>query len=270
MIYELRADDATASVRIKAAVDGAVNLWMTRSYKTATQTVTDEPVRVMWPWKDGQALSVRDFECPMDYPVTYTMWGTDEAGKQIGDKRTLTVTLGDRTGDWLRPVTRPLSGMRLWVEAYNTVRRDGRIGTFDVMGRDDRIAVTAKRGLPSGTLQLLTLTESERDRILNILNSGEPVMFLSPKKFGVGKQYLAVKDVTETRLSPAGWDWARRWTLDVEEIGYPAGSTSDFTFMSWATLRQTEATWKVVGESYDTWADVPEVVPFPPPDPGDE
>lgn len=268
-MLNLRADDTTASVRIVAAVSGAVKLWMTRSYRTATQTVTDEPVRVMWPWKEGEVLAVRDFECPMDYPVTYTLWGTDKDGQQVGSKETATVTLGDGTGDWLRPVTRPLSGMRLWVESYNPVQRAGRVATFDVMNRDDRVAVTAKRGLPEGTLQVLTLTEGERDRLLNVLGSGEPVMFLSPKKYGVGKQYLVVDGVTEQRLSPAAYDWPRRWTLQVQEIGYPAGATTDYTFMNWGALRKTEATWAQVGKAYATWADVPEVVPFPPPDPGD-
>lgn len=261
---QVTPDEPTGSARIVATINGADELVVERLVDGAW-----EPVRVMNPWVGDAAAGVRDFEVPFDVDVMYRLMGYDLNGTQVG--ATLTsgvVRVGSDTGDWLRPITRPLEGMRIWVESYPSLQRQGRVSTFDVLGSAERVALTATRGLPSGTLTVITMTDSERRRMLNMLASGEPLVFLTPASHGIGRQYLVVFNATENRIANFAKEQSRRWVLQVEEIGFPAGATAQWAFTTWADLRNRANTWAELESNYADWISVPETTPSPPPSPG--
>ena len=260
-LFEVTADASTASVRIVVNVDGATYLKVTRIVAGVR-----ESVRVMNPWNSPAASGVRDMECPLETPVSYEVTGYDDLDAEVATLTAGPVTVGATTGDWLRPITRPLEGMRIWVESYPQQTRAGRVATFDVLGSADRVALTSVRGLPKGVLTCVTMTDDERARFLNLLTSGEPLVFLTPKSHGVGRQYLVAFDVSETRVVNYALEDARRWTLQVEEIGYPAGQTAQWTFQTWDDLPPLD--WDAVEATYQTWLSVPETSPAAPPSPG--
>jgi hypothetical protein len=254
----LEADPTTASVVIKASIPGAVTLQITRHDGRVT-----EAVRWANPWVGESVLGARDFEAPFGLDLTYTLIGYDADHNAIATETAKTVLTGVKD-DWLRPVTRPLAGMPIWVESYPTLRREGKTATFDVLNRADRIAVTAPMGMSKGVLTLLTMTDGARYRLWEILKSGEPLCFLTPKDEGVGKQYLVVESVDEQRIITYAREQARRWVLAVAEIGWPAGGTEQIDFQTWGELATSGETWGDLPVDYDTWADVPGVTPVLP------
>ena len=260
-LFEVTADASTASVRIVVNVDGASYLKVTRLVGALR-----EPVRVMNPWSSPAASGVRDMECPLETPVSYEVTGYDGSDQVVATLTAGPVTVAATTGDWLRPITRPLEGMRIWVESYPQQDRAGRVATFDVLGSADRVALTSVRGLPKGVLTVVTMTDSERAQFLNLLTSGEPLVFLTPESHGVGRQYLVVFDVSETRIVNYALEESRRWSLQVEEIGYPAGQTAQWTFQTWDDLPPMD--WDTLEATYQTWLSVPETSPAAPPSPG--
>ena len=258
--FDVTADASTASARIVVNIDGATYLKVTRIVDGKSETV-----RVMNPWNGPAASGVRDMECPLETPVSYEVTGYDSSGF-IATLTSGPITIAATTGDWLRPITRPLEGMRVWVESYRQQDRAGRVATFDVLGSADRVALTSVRGLPKGTLVCVTMTDSESYRFLNLLTSGEPLVFLTPKSHGVGRQYLVVFDASETRITDYAYEESRRWSLQVEEIGYPAGQTAQWTFQTWDDLPPQD--WNAIEATYNTWLSVPETSPATPPSPG--
>ena len=259
--FDVTADASTASARIVVNIDGASYLKVTRIVDGKNETV-----RVMNPWNGPAASGVRDMECPLETPVSYEVTGYDGSDQVVATLTAGPITIDATTGDWLRPITRPLEGMRVWVESYRQQDRAGRVATFDVLGSADRVALTSVRGLPKGTLTCVTMTENESYGFLNLLTSGEPLVFLTPKSHGVGRQYLVVFDASETRITDYALEESRRWTLQVEEIGYPAGQTAQWTFQTWDDLPPLD--WDAVEATYSTWLSVPETSPAAPPSPG--
>jgi len=262
-VFEVTADGSTASVRIVASIATADYLMVERQVNGKW-----ESVRVMNPWGAASAAGVRDMECPLETDVMYRVTGYDANDFSVGQLTAGPVNVPATTGDWLRPITRPLEGMRIWVESYPSLSREARVGTFDVLGSAERVALTAVRGLPKGQLTLVTMTDTERVAMLQLLASGEPLVFLTPLNHGVGRQYLVVFNAVENRVTNYALEEARRWTLEVEEIGYPAGQTAQWRFQTWDDVKADNTDWDDLAASYLTWLSVPEVAPSAPPSPG--
>jgi hypothetical protein len=264
--FQVSADNETATIRIVSAIDAAEALRCRRQVNGEW-----EDVRVMNPWHSNNAPGVRDFECPMDMDVMYEMDGLDENGNVIETLQSGPVRIdGSVTNDWLRPITRPLDGMRIWVESYMQQERPGRVATFVIMNRADRVAVTMERRLPMGTLICVTMTRDEHDRMLKVIHTGEPICFLSEGVNFVHRQYLVVFGADEQRYAAVGIEPSRRWVLQVEEIGYPAGSTADWSFVTWDDVTGRGDSWSETVENYPSWLSLPETPPAPPPSPGED
>jgi hypothetical protein len=240
-------DAAGGSVALSGSIAGAGSVRVSRSL--------GQPVRVADPWPSGSFAGLRDYECPLDTPVTYTMLGFDPAGKPMRVSEQVTVTLPGNGQDWLRPVTHPRDGMMVIVQSYPQQQRDGRVGLFDVLNASSRVAVTAPRGLPTGVLTVVTQTQRERTRMIGMLATGEPLVFLTPGGEGVSAQYLVADNVNEERVSRWAGEWDRRWVMQVSEIDYPAGSVANghATEAAWQDVKDRPGDWAKAAVDFPTW-----------------
>lgn len=254
-VFELIPDPATGSVKINANFAGAAQVSVYRLQSDGSM----EPVRACDPWPFPNMHGVHDFEAPFGPNITYVAIPRDAAGVALPSgsvaKQVSVDTFDD---DWLRPITRPLDGLKVLVESYRVLTRPGRSSTFDVLNRPSRLAVSMPRAMPKGTMVLTTLTNAERVGMENMLDSGEPLVFLSPSRYGIGKQYLSVGSVTESRIGDYAAEPARKWALEVEQIAFPTGYTAEWAFTTWGDIRDKKIDWATVRDTYPDWGTIPQ------------
>jgi hypothetical protein len=174
-----------------------------------------------------------DYELPqnteLSYMVVAELNGTQQASA------TITVGSFDFGGDVIFDLGKPWAGLVVNVESFPTQNYDIARDVANVWDRPDPVVVSGERQLPSGTLNLLTLSVGERGALKDTLFTGNIVAF-SPAHpaYGVDSpSYFSVGKVTEERTSPLALEESRRWALEVQQVEpprssylYPAGNIS--------------------------------------------
>lgn len=196
-----------------------------------------------------------DYEVPQGYSLDYYVVATD--GVDTETSTTQSVSAFDFGGDVVFSLGDPKNGMNINVESLQTLKYGISQDVVRVWGRQDPVVISGVREMPSGSLNLITLTLDERAELLNILQSGSIIGF-NPWKdtYGVDSiSYFSVADVSETRPSPFAEEAARRWSLAVQQVAAPAAvweyPTGDA--QTWETFRDGAPLWDDVDQ--DLWLD---------------
>jgi hypothetical protein len=258
-------DPVTATVRVFMKYEDAAEVLVKRVVGGV-----EEPFRQMNPWVGDFAGGVRDYECPLDTEVLYRAYAYDAAGDLIdGVLESEPITLDSYTlggsGCWLRPIGRPGLGLQIDISSWQSYQSTGRAQTFDVLNQRERVAVTMARDLYKSTLQVYTYTLKEEARMDNILGTGEPLVLLHP--YGYGSQtrtYMVGFRVADTRVSTFAAEQFREWSIEVEEIAYPAGTATPTVFNKWDDVEAWDEDWVAVGVEKDIWVALPETYPIEP------
>jgi len=180
-----------------------------------------------------------DYEVPQDYEITY--WVESQQGKDsaLSDKKKIgPYNFG---GDVIFDLADPKRGMVINVESFpqmnHTISRD----VQRVWGRPDPVVISGVREFPSGTLNVLTLTLEERANFLAIIQNGSSVAFAPHKSvYGLpGLMYLAVGNVTESRVTELAREETRRWALEVQQVTPPPATYRYPAYgKTWRELRE--------------------------------
>lgn len=189
-----------------------------------------------------------DYEVPQDYEITY--WVTTTVGTSTLESRRKTVGPYNFGGDVIFDLSDPKRGMVINVESFPQLQRGISRDVQKVWGRPDPVVITGVREFPQGTLNLLTLNLTQRENLLAIIQNGSTIAFSPHKRqYGLpGLMYLAVGNVTETRVTGLALETTRRWAFEVQEISAPSAAYRYPAYgKTWRQLR--EGDWSAYGRS---------------------
>lgn len=198
-----------------------------------------------------------DYEAPLDEPFYYQATSTDVPGVVL---TSASYELASSGLSWLKHPGRPFLNAAVHITRGPDFARPVEQGVFDVLGRSRPVATSMLRRSERGELALFTGSADERTALLALVQDGVPLLLSTPSGYGVGNVYVSVGDVEERRISQAGRQPARYWSLPITVVDRPSGgalaagnSWSDVfgTYPSWSQLLTTEGTWTGVLEGID-------------------
>lgn len=123
-----------------------------------------------------------------------------------------------------------------------------------VINRPDVIAVSQKRAWPSGTLKVKTDTLAERQIALQIFETGRILFLRNPDpRYPETSWYIAVADVTETRILPDQRLAPRSWEIPFVRVERPSGLIDSASGVTWQDIKDKGLTWNDVRTTYPNW-----------------
>lgn len=161
-------------------------------------------------------------------------------------------------GVWLKFIARPFLNTRVqpWGDLEWTRRSRG--GVFDVVGRSLRVSVSDVRLSREGSLQLLTETVEDFERLDLVLAGGDPAFLHTPADSPLPTMYVDIGDVEERSPVPGTYFF----TLPLIQVSAPSaevvGATSTFQ-----TLVNNYATFTAVLSAFATFQDILEEIAQP-------
>lgn len=161
--------------------------------------------------------TVTDDEPPFDQPFQYELTAPNQPGNRI---LTDLVTLDSLDQTWLSHPT--LGALPIHVTTAPQLTATIKRGIYEVVGRSHPIAVAANlRQAQSGSLQLYAEDLGIRDRIVALLEDGQPLLIRMPADYGYnGGWWMSIGDVVEDCQGPA---WGPRYlTLPFTVVDAPA------------------------------------------------
>jgi hypothetical protein len=137
--------------------------------------------------------------------------------------------------------------------AIDPLAYPSRQAVLAILNRAPSIAVSSVRGWAVGQLTLLTKTLAARTSAINMFAPGRILLYRNPNPlYPETDWYLAIGDMTETRLIPDARRPERSWLVPFVRIERPAGLPD--TMMTWQQVKDTGLTWRELRLS--TWLDV--------------
>jgi hypothetical protein len=163
---------------------------------------------------------VRDFELPLDVPVTYTVTVWDGATVVGTATVVFTITWGE-CPSWFVDLARPTNSLALTIESMVDLDFEAAVGVHRVLNRRDPVLTSLPSWTPSSELLVLTDTLSERDQMRALLGSGYPFLLRTTPELGVGNMYLGVTGFTEERFLTPGVAPERRFKVACVQVARP-------------------------------------------------
>lgn len=221
----VRPDTGGVDLVVSAIPAGATSVTITRTHPSGRVWIVRQ-----WngaPTGGAPSMAGTDYEAPIGVAVTYAVTAKS-ATETSPSSNTVTVTLEASTSDtvWLKDPRVPALNRRVLVEKFDTQQFDGRVGVMPVIGRPTPVTIGDVREAATGTIVLTVLTADDVVGIHYLTASGNPLLFQTSSRYGVGNLYMAVTKVTEGRLSRLGMYAERRMSLDFVEVDPPVGLPS--------------------------------------------
>lgn len=191
-----------------------------------------------------------DYEVPLGQVVTYKI--TENAAASA-------TTQLDSDRVWLIHPGVPSRSLavRCWPGSFDSVKRAVNQGVFYPMGREHPVVMTdGRRKAPESTLVIRTSSIPEIERVIALVADAQILMLNVPpsKGWGIGREYVAVGDISQDRRVRYGSDTTRTWTLPILAVGRPAGGSQ--AQWSLADVMTSNATLADVKAKYATLADL--------------
>lgn len=161
-----------------------------------------------------------DYELPQNTAISYQAISPQEASNVVA------AGSFDFGGDVIFDLGKPWAGLVVNVESFPQQDYDIARDVANVWDRPDPVVVSGERQMPSGTLNLITLSVGEKGALKDTLFTGNVVAF-SPAdpRYGVDSpSYYSVGKVSEARTSPLALEESRRWALEVQQVEPPRSS----------------------------------------------
>jgi hypothetical protein len=202
------------------------------------------PVRNMEPVGAG-VTAVNDRECPFGVPVTYT------ATYATSSTATANTQLNSPAARLEHP---GLSALGKWVEVVSDSPPAWESPTVihKVIGRTDPLVTAQTITARAGTLRLWCDTQAEVNEVIQLFQSGLPVLLRVPANGLLRDGWLAgtsISDAFENQALPG-----RMVDVAYQVAGRPTGAATGTQGWSWQGLTAGNATWATLRNAYTTWA----------------
>ena len=230
---------------------------------TATKVVRIAPDGIETILRSGEKFSlaagkgtIYDYEVPLDVPVTYKATQvTPVSGSPEVILSGAAQTMLSHGKSWLKDPGLASNNLRLdYVQGLPKLSRRARAGVFDVIDRTNPIVVSAKRQSATGDFTFTTLTQTDYEKMIKLINRGEVLLLSTPPAYGVGNVYVHIGDVDEDRIAIGdASNWVRRWTLPLLVVDRPLAITSTAPLERWSDVKATWATWNDLYAANLTW-----------------
>lgn len=168
----------------------------------------------------GTTALLYDYEMQYGAAVSYSSLqspATVSAQVAVGESRV-----------WLIHPGVPELSQPLTVAELSERKRPVQQGVYRPMGRRYAVVQTdGQRKAPEFTLSIYTATGAERDAVEDLLEDAGTLLLNVPagKGWGIGADYVAVGDSTESRYGRFLGYSDRRWDLPLVVVGRPFGGT---------------------------------------------
>jgi hypothetical protein len=223
----------------------------------------------------GATAIARDFEVPLDVPLTYQVTAYDAAGNSLGSASAAFQVAYDDCQAWLTDLARPTNTLPLTVESMAELAYESAAAVHRVLDRRTPVMTTLPAWTPSTELIVLTTSLDERDRVRDIFGSGYPVLIRTDPEQGIGNFYVGLTDFTEERLVALGVAPQRRFRATCHQVERPDPgifvptppnlySNVKATYADYAALTAAVASYDELAYTYPGGQDP--VSPWPPSD----
>lgn len=246
--------------RIVLNVSGLVASGHTYTLKRQAPSGRYSNVRNAEPIPAGlTAYVVNDWEAPPDTSVYYAIDDTLNSSGAVTTEQA-------PGGPWqwklafpyncrvLHP-TVPALSVRSIVNTLSELTRDVRTETHYPLGRADPVVVAQVRQLPTGSVALLCLNQTDADKLVTLLTQASVFCLQTSAghRLAEGELWLAAGSLVETRSgSPEALTGPRMFALDYSQVGRPPGTVSS-AVSAWSEVPQRWATWAATVSNNPSW-----------------
>lgn len=204
---------------------------------------------------------VEDYEAPWDTPVSYVATYSYAGGSTTETSAAASLT-PDTPALWAIHPTVPSLSLPLDTQDFGVmglasagdVTRKAQASLHDIVGSSlPLLTKTGNRKAAASQLELTTVTEYEKLRVLAITNDETPLLLRAPGSWhwGIEEGYYAVSDTGEARRLQFGPDQSRTIRLPIQRVQPPAGAQQ--SSWSWGGLMSGYADWGSVQGAYGDW-----------------
>ena len=225
---------------------------------------------------EGTTFLARDYELPLDVPLTYTVRVFDAGGAQLQSASASFEIDYAACEAWLVDLARPLNSLQLTVESLIELSFAVPSGIHRVLNRRSPVVTALPASTPSGLLNVLTETLDERDAVRALLGSGYPFLLRTTPEQGIGNAYFALTEFAEERLLTLGVAPERRFRISCQQVERPnpsiyvplAPNSYDrvkAAYATYAALAADVASYDELAYTYPSGITNP-ILPWPPED----
>jgi len=170
----------------------------------------------------------------------------------VSAQRTFPEVLTSGTNLWLKSPLHPWADQRvvlatpqepdclpasaIFFQSMTEETRGNRTISLSINNRRNPIALTRIRGGISSTLNLITRRFTDRDNVVTLNSTGDPLLFQGPAEYGIPDRYLTVGDFVVTRVTTDHRQQWRAHSLPHVEVDRPAGLADGVLGVRWVDL----------------------------------
>jgi len=206
-----------ARLQVDGVPAGADTYTITRTSPSGNTTgvrgAVDAPVQI-------PTEIVRDWELPLDVPVTYDVTVYDGA-TVVGTASAVFTAVWDQCPAWMVDLARPTNSLALTIESMVDLDFDAQVGVHRILNRRAPVLTSLPAWTPSSELVVVTDTLGERDQVRALLGSGYPFLLRTTPEQGIGNMYLGVTQFVEERFLSLGVAPQRRFKVAVVQVERP-------------------------------------------------
>lgn len=249
-------DPLLSRIRLAAASLGATSSYAVFDRSTdnfLSSTVVRGGSRVT---VSGNAAAVDDYEFPVNIPTWYRV-----RTYNVSDVLVTTFLVGPTTQQlteldfdqvWLKVPAAPFMNRIVTISEAGDRNRPARTALFEVVGRQNDIAISDVRPSMNYTLKIRTATYDEETDLDFVLSSGEVLYFQLPAaNKSMPSGYFAAGDVS---WGPPGSRARadRIFSVPLTEVAPPGADVVGSTY-TWASVVADYPTWSAVIAANATW-----------------
>lgn len=269
----------TVTANISANVSQGVTVGM--SFRDSTGAILSSPSTaatvlastsvVATATAPANTVTVQPFVSMSGTPAASTIASISSAAvtSAAGSASSAGVTVQSLSACWLRDPLRPGNNVRVdfafdpnpqctptegvfW-QSLDAEQQAANAATFNVNNQANPIVVSKVRSSISSTLNLVTRTFPDRDRIVALLAPGSPLLFQVPDEYGVPDRYISVGTSQVARVLPDHRFPIRVVSLPHQVTSAPGGLMQGTVGARWSDLCNRYATWSAINVAGLTW-----------------
>lgn len=241
-------DQVNARVELLVNMPGMANVTITRTHPSGqvwtVRGINQAPTA-------GDVFLGYDYELPIGRDCVYVAEAWDADGNDLGASLGQDI-VWNTDQEYLKDPAMPARNLPVRISAMTEGDFTAPLTVLPVIGRPAPITLGDVRQAQTGDLGLLTLTLDEALRLHQLTASGNVLLLQATPGSEVGNMYIALSQVTETRVSPLRDEPARQWTLSYQETDPPIGGISG-GFPTYQTILDDEESYQDILDDFDSY-----------------